>query len=309
MGWFGNIVSKCKEAYHKAKDYAVEKFNQAKDWVKDKAPKLYNKFTGRDKYEEAEELYNRITERYNSRRRRFEDDVIKYSNQIEKKVEAINGYKERIKKELFPEMVSKLSKLYDFDLTGKFNIDEFNIGGYSFDSVRTKEQLYKIDFKKHPFKTNLQAVLTLGFYTRKKTKETLCAVQEEEGKINYEIEKMEIETKRLETIDCSLENIEKYFASMTETYKNLLIRVDNSINFLFVRCMTFARKIVRQEMSVRYLSKMQIKEIEAVITASKILKQMAETQILSIDNDKEVEKYEKVMKEGNDAVVVQYEAA
>ena len=120
---------------------------------------------------------------------------------------------------------------------------------------------------------------------------------------------MDVETKRLEGIDTSLGNIERYFASMTEIYENLLIRIDNSINFLFVRCMSFAHKIVRQEMSVRYLSKIQIKEIEAIITASKILKQMAETQIVSIDNDKEVEKFEKAMKDSSDAVIVQYEAA
>ncbi len=308
MGLWGAIKNFGAKVWAGAKNIGskiVDGCKKAKEGVKN----LYGKFSGKKTFEEAEELYAKISERYNSRRRRFDADVEMYSNQIEKKVDAINNYKQKIKKELFPSMADKLSRLYDFNLTEKFSMDEFNIGEYKFDDIRDKDKLYKIDFNKHPFKTNLQAILTLGFYTRKKAKETLHAVQEEEGKINTEIAKMDVETKRLETIDLSLNNIERYFAAMTETYENLLVRVDNSINFLFVRCMSFAHKIVKQEMSVRYLSRMQIKEIEAIMTASKILKQMAEMQILSVSDDKEVEKLEKAMKSSHEAVMREYDAA
>ena len=73
--------------------------------------------------------------------------------------------------------------------------------------------------------------------------------------------------------------------------------------------MSFAHKIVKQEMSVRYLSRMQIKEIEAIMTASKILKHMAEMQILSVSDVNEVEKLEKAMKSSHEAVMREYDAA
>lgn len=305
MGLFGWIGSKIKSGYEKVNSG----LSAAKDWVKEKATNAWNKFTGKKTFDEAEELYNRISERYNSRRRKFEDDIEKYSSDIENHVNTINKHKEKIKKELFPRMADKLKKICDVNITENFNFEEFEIGNYSFDELRAKEQLYKIDFNKHPIKSNTLAVLTLGFYTRKKAKETLYAVQEEEAKINTEIAKMDVETKRLEAIEMSLSNVDKYFADLIEIYENLLVRLDSSVNFLFVRCMSFAHKIIRQEMSVRYLSKVQIKEIEAVITASKILKAMTEAQVVSLEKVEEVSKYEKSMQQQRDEIVKEYAAA
>ena len=298
MGLFGWLGRKIKSGYEKAKD-----------WVKEKTTNVWNAFTGKKTFDEAAELYNRISERYNSRRKRFESDVDKYSQSIEDHVNVINQCKERIKKELFPQMAEKLKKICDVNITDKFSFEEFEIGNYSFDELRAKEKLYKIDFNKHPIKNNILAVLTLGFYTRKKSKETLYAVQEEEVKINTEIAKMDIETKRLEAIEMSLSNVDKYFVDLVEIYENLLVRLDSSINFLFVRCMSFAHKIIKQEMSIRYLSKIQIKEIEAIVTASQILKIMTETQIVSLENKEEVSKYEKAMKKQHEEIAKTYMAA
>ncbi|MBE7054843.1 MAG: DNA repair protein [Ruminococcaceae bacterium] len=305
MGLWSKACSWVKEKATQAKNWVVEKYNQAKDGVK----KVWNAFTGKKTFEEAEELYNRISERYNSRRRKFESDVDTYSHNIENHVNAINGYKERIKKELFPQMAEKLKQLCDVNISEEFNFEEFEIGNYSFDGLRAKEQLYKIDFNKHPIKSNALAILTLGIYTRKKAKETLYAVQEEEAKINNEIAKMDIETKRLEAINLSLSNIDMYFDELTSIYENLLVRLDSSVNFLFVRCMSFAHKIIRQEMSVRYLSRVQVKEIEAIVTASKILKAMTEMQIVSIENQKNVSDYEKTMKKHHDEIITEYRVA
>ena len=60
---------------------------------------------------------------------------------------------------------------------------------------------YKIDFNKHKFKTSMQAIFTFGIYTRKKAKETLYAVQEEERKVEAEIAKMEAECVKLKAIE------------------------------------------------------------------------------------------------------------
>lgn len=305
MGLFGWIGSKIKSGYEKVKSG----LSKAKDWVKEKATNAWNAFTGKKTFDEAEELYNRISERYNSRRRRFDEDIDKYSHDIEAHVNTINQYKDRIKKELFPQMAEKMKKICDVNISEKFNYEEFEIGNYTFDELRKKEELYKIDFNKHPIKSNLLATFTLGFYTRKKAKETLYAVQEEEAKINTEIAKMDVETKRLEAIEKSLSNVDKYFEDLIGVYENLLVRLDSSVNFLFIRCMSFAHKIVKQEMSVRYLSKVQIKEIESIVTASKILKAMTETQIVSLLDEDEVSKYEGTMKQQRDEIVKEYNAA
>jgi hypothetical protein len=157
--------------------------------------------------------------------------------------------------------------------------------------LNSKEKLYKIDFNKHPIRNNALAVLTGGFYTRKKAKETLCAVQEEEAKVNTEIAKMDAETKRLETIEIALANVEEYFDSLTDLYERLLVRLDNSVNFLIIRCMNIAKKIIRKEMSFNNLSIVQQKEISIMFKASEILKNMAEAQLLSLENADDVSEY------------------
>ena len=305
MGFFGWIGSKIKSGCEKVKNG----LKKAKDWMKEKATNAWNKFTGKDKFEEAEQLYDKICDRYNSRRKQFEADVETYSNNIENHIDSINNYKAKIKNELFPQMAEKLNKIWDVNVSKEFNFEEFEIKDYSIEELRSKEQLYKIDFSKHPIKSNALAVLTLGFYTRKKAKETLSAVQEEGKKIDYEISKMNSETARLKAIDASLANIDFYFEELINIYENMLVRLDSSVNFLFVRCMTFAHRIIKQEMSIRHLSKTQIKEIQALTTASIILKKMTAKSLVSLEKEQDVSDFEKAIKTHRDSLVSTYEAA
>ena len=282
MGFFGGLWGKVKETVKKA---------------------------GKDKFEEAERLYEEITERYNRKRREFNSRVDRLVDSIEAKVNNINKAKDKIKNELFVEMATNLEKIKDVEIDKNFKVEEYKKVVYSFDSVRSKSELYKIDFNKNKFKVTVQAIFTLGFYTRKKAKETLYAVQEEEYKIDCEISKMEAELKKLRSIEQSLTNVEYYFNSLIEIYESLLVRLDNSVNYLYFRCLQFAHKIVSKGMSIKLLPKIQQKEIEAIITTSTILKVMTETQIVSLEAEGKMKKYEEEMKNKHCRIIDTYNAA
>ena len=305
MGWFGSFCGWVKE---KASN-AVEKVKEVVHTVKEKVTNTWNKFTGKDKFEEAERLYDEITERYNKRRKQFDDDVEKITNQIEDHVNKINDYKSKIKTELFVEMATNLEKIKDIKVSKDFSIEEYKAIALNLDAIRTKDQLYKIDFNKNKFKTTVQAIFTLGLYTRKKANETLHAVQEEEVKINTEIGKMDTEIIKLRAIEESLKNVEFYFESLINVYEQLLVRLDNSVHSLYLRCMQFAHKLVHSEMSLKRLPVIQQKEVEAIITASKILKAMTDAQILSLEETSSVNAYQKKMKEQHDQMINEYNAA
>ena len=51
------------------------------------------------------------------------------------------------------------------------------------DSMKSKADLYLIDFKKNPIKSNALAIISFGFYTRKKAKETKERVIEERKRL------------------------------------------------------------------------------------------------------------------------------
>lgn len=280
--WSGlcNLVSKVKNGVKKG----VKK-------IKEKVTNTWNKFTGKEKFEKAEKLYQEISEQYNLRRRQFEEDVEMYTGMIEQYVKEINQSKEKIRMKLFPEMAKKIQKLQDVSISTDFTVEQYVDSKLAFDEIRSKDDLYKIDFNKNKFKTTAQAIFTLGFYTRKKANETLMAVQEEEGKVKTEIAKMDAEIVRIKLIEQSLANVRDYYTSLTSQYQNMLVRLDNSVNFLYVRCLAFAHKIVAKEMSVKRLPLAQRKEIEAVITISKILKEMTEKRVVSVENKKELDKY------------------
>lgn len=282
--------------------WVARKFDDAKEWakekkdnIKDKVSNVYAGFTGKKKYEEAKELYERITNRYNKKRKEFEDELDRTVSLIEMHVDSINKSKSKIKNNLFPEMAAKMSEITDISINKDFSIEEYKKTVLSFDKIRSKNELFKIDFDKNKFKVNVQAILTFGFYTRKKAKESLYAVQEEEKKVNHEIAKMEAELVKIKAINTSLENVDSYFVTLIDIYEKLLVRLDASVNYLYVRCISFARKLVGKEMSIRRLPKIQQQEVQAIITASKILKGMTDESIIAIENQKEVENYENNM--------------
>ena len=309
MGWFGGFFGRCVSAVKRCASKIVETGKTVVKKVKEGVTNVWNKFTGKETFDKAEKLYEQITERYNKRRKQFETDIDNYTKKIETHVEIINRSKERIKRELFPEMAKKLEKIKDISVSEDFSVEEYMAAVLNIDSVRSKSELYKIDFNKHKFKTTVQAIFTLGFYTRKKAKETLYAVQEEEKKIDHEIAKMDAEIIKIKAIEQSLDNVETYFTSLISLYENLLIRLDNSVNFLYVRCMAFAHKLVAQEMSIRRLPVMQRKEVEAIITASKILKTMTDAQITAVENSEKVNDYSKKMQKYHEEMKQVYEAA
>lgn len=316
MGFFSWMKEKVKSAA----SWVKEKVKSAASWVGDKVKSaasavktgvtnVWNKFTGKETFDKAKKLYDEIEAKYNRRKQKFESDVNDYVDRIEKRVASINRSKEKIKRELFPQMAEQLKKIKDIQVSEDFTTEKYLHEVLKLDSLREKDQLFKIDFDKHKFKTSMQAIFTLGFFTRKKAKESLYAVEEEEGKINTEIAKMDAETAKLKAIEMSLENVEGYFTSLIELYENMLVRLDNSVNFLYVRCLSFVHKLVQKEMSIRKLPVMQQKEIEAIITASHILKKMTDAQLLSLGNPETVESYAKEMKQQRDQVRQAYDAA
>lgn len=280
MAWFGGIRSKIKSGLNKARE---------------KVTNVWNKYTGKDKFIEADKLYKEITARYNSKKLAYDDDVNALISEIDVSVKSINGYKKKIKSELFIEMAEKLSKLKDIDIAEGFSVEAFINTDATYDTVRKREELFLIDFNKKKVKVFFQSLI--GFYTRKKAKETLLAVKEEEIKIDAEIKKMDLEVKRLRAINQSLKNVNAYFEGLIKIYERLLMMLDNSVNTLYFMSMSVVRKLVRKEMSIRKLPLTNQKEIEAIMTISRILKEMVDIQLVSVQEEKEVSIYEVELEE------------
>ena len=292
MGIFGGFFRKVGSAIASGAKKVGSAIASGAKAVANGVKKVAARVSGKDKFEEAQRLYDEISKRYNEKLEHFQKEIERITALIEEHVKSINDSKRMIKRELFPAMANKISKIKDIRISDEYSVEEYIESVLNVDSIRSREQLFTIDFNAHKVKTTFQAIFTLGFYTRKKAKETLYNVKEEEAKINSEISRMDSELNKINIIEKSIKQVADMFTSVIEMYNNLLIRLDSSINYLLVRSLAFAHQIVGKQMSVKVLPKMQQKEVEAIVTASKILKTMTETQLLSVEKQKDVEEYD-----------------
>lgn len=292
MGIFGGFIRKVDSAIASGVKKVGSAIASGAKAAANGVKKVAARISGKDKFEEAERLYDEISKRYNEKREHFQKEIERITSLIEEHVKSINDSKRMIKRELFPAMANKISKIKDIRISDEYSVEEYIESVLNVDTIRSREQLFTIDFNAHKVKTTFQAIFTLGFYTRKKAKETLYNVKEEEAKINSEISRMDSEINKIYIIEKSIKQVADMFTSVIEMYNNLLIRLDSSINYLLVRSLAFAHQIVGKQMSVKVLPKMQQKEVEAIVTASKILKTMTETQLLSVEKQKDVEEYD-----------------
>lgn len=239
----------------------------------------YKSFTGQATFEEADRMYADIKRRFEEHKRYFEKEVDSLSNEIEKQVSSINKSKTIIKTELFPAFSEKMSRLKDIPVSDNYLKEYFSGSTLKVDKIKAKAELYLIDFKKNPIKNNALAIVTLGFYTRKKAKETLERVKEEKKRLEEEMARMDSELTKLRRIKDALELIAEYYLSLIEIYRKLLNRLDNSVNFLMIRCISTVHKLVREQMSIKLLPKSQQAEIMAMVSISKVLKTMVEKNV------------------------------
>ena len=298
MGIFGGFIRKIGSAAKKVGTAVVSGVKKVGTAVTNGVKNVAARVSGKDKYEEAQRLYDEISKRYNEKREHFQKEIERITALIEEHVKSINDSKRMIKMELLPAMVNKISKIKDIRISDEYSVEEYIESVLNVDSIRSREQLFTIDFNAHKVKTTFQAIFTLGFYTRKKAKETLCNVKEEESELN-----------KINIIEKSIKQVADMFTSVIEMYNNMLIRLDSSINYLLVRSLAFAHQIVGKQMSVKVLPMMQQKEVEAIYTASKILKVMAETQLLNVEKQKDVQEYDRKISDNKKEFESKYKAA
>ena len=217
------------------KDKVVEfKEDVKNNGFREAVSNVWSGFTGQKEYDEAKKKLEELEMRYNKEKNAFDMDIKIYSTKIMSRVEAINAAKAKIKWQLFPRFAELLAKLKDVKIDDSFTWEKYMHEELHVDKLKTKEELMTIDFDKNYWSNTFKAIFTVGFYTRKKAHESMLAVQEEEKVAEENIAKMNTERKRIQLIEKSMDSIEHYFTNLIEIYRNMLMRLDNAVNTLYV---------------------------------------------------------------------------
>lgn len=268
----------------------------------------YKKFTGEDTFEEAKVILNNDISVFVGKIKEHESYINMISDYLFKYTNRINTSKQRIKGVLFVHLAEQLKWIKDVEIDDSF-IKEINnnanlINAHKF---RQKSELFLIDFDEHSFKSNALAILSGGFWTRKRAEQTKINVEEERIRLEEESVKLETEQNRLKKIGEVLKLAAQQLEELINIYESMLVLLDNSIKFLMVKSIGFNHRMER--VSIKNLPSQQQKEIVVLVAMSKILNDIVNTSFTIDANEVTIETKWKELNILHDNYVKKYQEA
>lgn len=266
------------------KDYMVDKIEDASDYISGKGSKVFNTVTGKATFLEAEKLYKKIEEEYTRKNNEYKKKIFVIGKEIEEKVSNINYHKEDIYLNHFERFKRLGDKLHNISINGKHFLEYFDdsiIRINNQNSIRSKGEIYKIDFNNLKFTEIAFAVLTLGFCTRKKAKETLLEVQAEETRVKEDIEKMNTQIIKAQVILNSISNVSEYFTELIKNYSKILDRFEYGIKSQIQKNILKGNKLDNGKLNFKMIPIVHIQEFQALFNLSIVLYQMVSLGYLS----------------------------
>lgn len=263
----------------KGKDAAVS----AAKWVGHRVSKAWKGFTGESTAEKAEAKYAELKERIRKKEEEFADFALKKECEINAELEKINNTRIRLNDDLFAryeDIASNFANLEVVSVKG----DKLIKAVRKSIKVKAKAELFKIDFRNHKVKTTLQALGTLGFWTRKRATQSLRNVEAEELRIEKDFAELDNEKERLEGVLSTLRSVSRYLTQTAKTYSRVLDELDYSVMFL-----RSCRRVVsngahlRPVFDVEFLPERQLLTLMCADKATRIIHTMASQQYVKAD--------------------------
>ncbi|MEA2019706.1 MAG: PqqD family protein [Campylobacterota bacterium] len=284
MGFFSKVWNGVKNTVKKVAKAVV-------DTVKDPigtAKKVWNGITGKSTFDEAEVLIKDIEDRYDKAKFEYEKDVQDILSQLEVKINTINYHKKDVFDNHFDRFKNIGDRLHNINIEGKSFLEYFDDSITEIkvqDGVKARVDLYEIDFNNLSFTDIGFGIITLGFSTRKKAKQTLIKVQEEEVRIDEEIAKMKSQVIKLKVILKSIDNVAEYFEVLIQSYSKLLDRFTYGISSQILKTTVNNKKLENGKLDFKLMPIVHIEEFQALFNLSIVLKQMATMGYLNQDGE------------------------
>jgi len=265
------------------------------DKVKETCSKVWNAYTGKNYTDEAEALHAEITIRYDKAKDKYDKAINQMAQHLEAKVSHLNRFKTEVYGVHFKRFMSIANRLHNVTVKGQPFAELFDdsiLEVKQQTGVVAKDQLILIDFNNMGFIETASMILTLGFFSRKKAKESLAQVKDEEARIYEEIAKMDAQQAKLKVVAESIDLVVQYFDSLIANYEKLLDRFECGIQTQRVLHMSNPNNIFSLKLDFHLMPIVHIEEFQALFNLSIVLKQMANLGYLNeagefIDQDKD----------------------
>lgn len=271
FGWVKRAVCGAVKAIGRAVAAGVEKVVEGGKKVVHFVADTYKTFSGQKVADEADRRLAVLKEKVRRRQEEFERFMEDGSTKLNAAISQINACRESLNDQLFPRFKALAANFSNWDVAGVRgeSLAKFNVR--NMDDVRARGELMKIDFRNHPISSNLAAVFTLGFYTRKMAKESLLQVQEEEVRMQHEFERLTAEETRIRGVVEAVRQVADQFKSMTGLYERVLDEVDYSVTLLKTSRNILAGRMTEGLLDVEFLPERQLLALKAADEATRIV--------------------------------------
>lgn len=263
------------------KNTVVDTASSVISTVKSCGSKVMSAISGKRDFDEAEQRYEVLKSKYEDAKFKYKEDVERKVKEIKLSLGAISFNKQLAFNEKFPRFQAVAKYLCNVTVNGVAFEEYFkkDVLEYQTSSdIQSKDMLFEINFNSMSFTHMALSIITLGFFSRKKAKQSLQQVIDEESRISEEIEKFNAQLAKLDQVQSSIGNVVKYFDGIISGYDKLLRRFEfgvNSQRLIQARFSNFDKLDFRQ-MPVKHLE-----DFHALFNLSLVLKTMSTMGFLS----------------------------
>ncbi|OGV64594.1 MAG: hypothetical protein A3K19_29655 [Lentisphaerae bacterium RIFOXYB12_FULL_65_16] len=239
MGWWSDKLDSVKSGCSKVASWVKAVAEKGVDLAKDAAEamyeggaKLYGRVTGKDKYDQAKALYEELCRKAEEAQKAFDEFVDDRTREIAEVVDRINETKTALQEGRFSRFVVLANRFANWEVNDAITLDVAKRASNQTVKLRARDELFLIDFDRMGFAKRAGHLLFLGLFSRKRAKETLIKVQEQESVLKAELAKLDAEKARLDVVLASLQQIDEYFQGLVTIYDRLLDELAYAVSML-----------------------------------------------------------------------------
>lgn len=238
-------------------------------------------FTGQTKFEDAKRRLDALQNRAKKLQEDFDKEAERLHKETCQHLEVIDDFRLKLQNHDFERFIL-LTEVFSHWTIQDISIQEIaRKSTTKVAKLRDREELFKIDFDRNPIASNLKALLTFGFWSRKQVDSTLKNVQEEECKLDMEAEKLNGELTRLKKVCEALKQVTTYFECLHGSYTRLLDELEYAVHYVRSAYLLQDTQFFNGTFDVYYLPKRHLLCLMAAEKLTRILYEMGSRKYLS----------------------------
>lgn len=236
-----DIVCELAEIFQEAGEEAREGIIESGKEFVELMGEGIDELTGKDKLNEAEEIYNKAVNKLQKKEEDFKKFKEEKENDLNNKIEIINQCKEHLYRDTLKQFINLASKIEETSIKSKMKLDyDVKIADIEKASMPSYYEILKRP--SYPVITFISSPIVGIWKMRSAAKKTLENAKEVELQVELELKKITAERRRLTLLNKSMNNVCIYFKEMLEVtnkvideFEKTLKNIDKNQMYLYKR--------------------------------------------------------------------------